>query len=152
MPHGCGWKMLFATNLSSRCCVFTQSVAHGYLEQVCSCLVPRALKFKGPKIKCRNLGGCVLVWPAVGTAQICSSSPCDAAKPIRSKIIWQTQLMPVILLQNSSTNLFQASQIFIYPGKHQIVGFFASSEFCIDNSCFDALPSDIKKVVLRFLC
>lgn len=74
-----------------------------------------------------------------GTTQICSSPPCDAEKLIRSKIIWHTQLMPVILLQNSSTNLFQASQMFMYPQKHQIVGFFASSEFCIDNTCFDAL-------------
>lgn len=64
--------------------------------------------------------------------------------------------MPVILLQNSSSDLFQASQIFLYPGKHQIVGFFVSSEFCIDNTCFDALLSDMKTLgfvsFVKFFC
>lgn len=121
---------LSQTSPDAVCCVFPQPqrVAHGYLEQV----VPRALKFKGPEIKRGTCSGL----QTAGTTQICSSSPCDAVKLRCSKIIWQTQLMPVILLQNSSTDLFQASQIFMYPEKHQTVDFFASSEICIDNTCF----------------
>lgn len=134
--EGKGW---FVPNIS-RCCVLCfpqpQRVTYGYLELI----VPRALKFKGPEIKWETCSGL----QTAGTMQICSSSLCDAVKLRCSKIIWQTQLMPVILLQNSSTDLFQASQIFMYPEKHQTVGFFASSEFCIDNTCFCALLFDMK--------
>lgn len=107
-------------------------------------------------MRCRSTGGDVLLWQTVGAMQVCSSSPWDAVKLIHSKIIWQTRLMPVILLQNPSTDLFQASQIFMCPGKHQIAGFFASSEFCIDSTCLGALLSDMKTLffisLVKFFC